>query len=774
MKKMYAMIVLCLAAVAPVATAQSLIGDDYIADVLVNGAVLTTNNDTVLLGPDAIGNWFGALGYDVEAATINVESATTVGNWSGGLEFEFLDLDFLPAGVEIVGVSVINAAGAGWDQIDDSDVSFTANSVTIDASEIAGITPALDQTVTVQLITGPAAPSLIGDAYIANLLANGAVFGTNNDTALVGPDAIGTWFGAFSYDVEASSITVSSIISGSTWVSDLSFEFLDLDFLPAGSEIVGVSVTNAVGAGFDQIDTSDVSFTANSVSIDASKITGAARTLDQTVTIHLITGPSLIGDDYIANALKDGGVIITNNDTALPGPDAIGNWVGEIGYDVEADTITVSSLINDTSWVEDLAFEFLDLDFLPADLQIIGAIVTNVAGVGWDQIDNSDVSFTANSVTIDASEIGGAARTLDQTVTVQLLTGPARSLIGDDYIANLLRNGGLIASSNDTAFAGPDPDGVWNAELGHDVEASSITVSSLINGTSWLDGLEFEFLDLDFLPAGFEIVGVIVTNAAGAGWDQIDNTDVSFTATSVTIDASKIVGAAVALGQTVTVQLISAPPPSLIGDDYIADLYAFGSLFASNNDTALVGPDADGTWDFADALPYDLEADTINVESSITMGSWASDAAFEFLDLDFGVPGTRIVGVNIIRATGAGWDQIDLSDISFTDNSVRIDAAEIAGITPALDQGITIQVISGPPAPPCPGDIADDFGTIGADGMVSFGDFLALLGLVGPCPGGTPGCDGDIADDFGTLNGGDGQVSFGDFLALLGLVGPCP
>jgi enterochelin esterase-like enzyme len=73
----------------------------------------------------------------------------------------------------------------------------------------------------------------------------------------------------------------------------------------------------------------------------------------------------------------------------------------------------------------------------------------------------------------------------------------------------------------------------------------------------------------------------------------------------------------------------------------------------------------------------------------------------------------------------------------------------------------------------CLGDIADDFGTVGADGQVSFGDFLALLGLIGPCPGGTPGCTGDIADDFGTL-GADGQVSFGDFLALLGLIGPCP
>ena len=76
----------------------------------------------------------------------------------------------------------------------------------------------------------------------------------------------------------------------------------------------------------------------------------------------------------------------------------------------------------------------------------------------------------------------------------------------------------------------------------------------------------------------------------------------------------------------------------------------------------------------------------------------------------------------------------------------------------------------------CTGDIADDFGTLGSDGQVSFGDFLALLGLIGPCPGGNPGCTGDIADDFGTIppvGGGDGQVSFGDFLALLGLIGAC-
>ncbi len=87
--------------------------------------------------------------------------------------------------------------------------------------------------------------------------------------------------------------------------------------------------------------------------------------------------------------------------------------------------------------------------------------------------------------------------------------------------------------------------------------------------------------------------------------------------------------------------------------------------------------------------------------------------------------------------------------------------------------GAILTIASGPA---CSGDIADDLGTLGdGDGMVSFGDFLALLGLIGPCGGGTsnPDCTGDIADDFGAL-GGDGMVSFGDFLALLGLIGTCP
>ncbi len=627
--------------------------------------------------------------------------------------------------------------------------------------------------------TAASAQSLIGDAYIANVLVNGSVGAANNDTAQIGPDAIGNWGGEIGYDVEASSITVSSLLNTNGWIPDLAFEFLDLDFLPAGSEIIGVSVINASGAGWDLIDDSDVTFTANSVTIDASKIAGALTAFDQTVTVQLITGPpppSLIGDAYIANVFVNGSVVGTNNDTALLGPDAIGIWFGEIGYDVEASSITVSSLINTGVWISDLEFEFLDLDFLPAGVEIVGAFITNAAGTGWDLIDDSDVSFTANSVTIDASKSGGALTAFDQTVTVQLITGSGASLIGDDYIANLLQDGAVLGTNNDTALLGPDAFGNWFGQLGYDVEASSITVSSLVNIGVWPTGVAFEFLDLDFLPAGSEIIGVSVINASGAGWDLIDDSDVTFTANSVTIDASKIAGALTAFDQTVTVQLITGPPPpSLIGDAYIANVFVNGSVVGTNNDTALLGPDAIGIW-FGE-IGYDVEASSITVSSLINTGVWISDLEFEFLDLDFLPAGVEIVGAFITNAAGTGWDQIDDSDVSFTANSIMIDASEVGGVVTALDQTVTIQLITGPAAPPCPGDIADDFGTLGSDGMVGFGDFLALLGLVGPCPGMTPGCPGDIADDFGTLpplGGSDGMVSFGDFLALLGLVGPCP
>ncbi len=121
---------------------------------------------------------------------------------------------------------------------------------------------------------------------------------------------------------------------------------------------------------------------------------------------------------------------------------------------------------------------------------------------------------------------------------------------------------------------------------------------------------------------------------------------------------------------------------------------------------------------------------------------------------------------------GGGWSV----------DEVFLQARVSASIRPPWNEGRWWGFRIASPLPlQCPGDISDDFGTLpptgGPDGMVSFGDFLALLGLVGPCPGGVPGCTGDIADDFGTLpplGGADGMVSFGDFLALLGLVGPCP
>jgi hypothetical protein len=218
------------------------------------------------------------------------------------------------------------------------------------------------------------------------------------------------------------------------------------------------------------------------------------------------------------------------------------------------------------------------------------------------------------------------------------------------------------------------------------------------------------------------------------------------------------------------------------------ELDQFGSSVAISGTTAIVGAPNHAEAGLPSGSAYVFDTTTGRQLLKLT----ASDAA---LNDNFGDPvalsgSTAIIGARgnsdaglssgsaymFDATTGQQLFKLTASDAAagdFLGSSVAISAATLvagAYLDGPESGSVYVYHLS---SSPCPGDIADDFGTLGGDGMVSFGDFLALLGLIGPCPGGTVGCTGDIADDFGTL-GGDAQVSFGDFLALLGLIGPCP
>jgi hypothetical protein len=106
---------------------------------------------------------------------------------------------------------------------------------------------------------------------------------------------------------------------------------------------------------------------------------------------------------------------------------------------------------------------------------------------------------------------------------------------------------------------------------------------------------------------------------------------------------------------------------------------------------------------------------------------------------------------------------VDLNDVCFIINTVlgtEFGDLNLDGVRNAADAAL-VNV----------GGIATySNGDVNLDGVIDATDVAIANGS--HCDGGTPGCTGDIADDFGTI-GGDGQVSFGDFLALLGLIGPC-
>lgn len=139
---------------------------------------------------------------------------------------------------------------------------------------------------------------------------------------------------------------------------------------------------------------------------------------------------SLFGDTIIADILVDGGVVSSNMETVLDGPEGTGNWLGLVGYDVQSDTISVFSLIEDPafSWNAGLSVNFSDLNFSSGNT-IIGAEIIAAGGNGMSDLTMADLSWTDDSLSIDLGALTGFDARLAQTVTVRLLTVPAPSAL---------------------------------------------------------------------------------------------------------------------------------------------------------------------------------------------------------------------------------------------------------------------------------------------------------------------------------------------------------
>ena len=179
---------------------------------------------------------------------------------------------------------------------------------------------------------------------------------------------------------------------------------------------------------------------------------------------------------------------------------------------------------------------------------------------------------------------------------------------------------------------------------------------------------------------------------------------------------------------------------------------------------------------------YEMNADTGALVNSFTInpvGATQYDVFFGDLDVFKPDGNLYIVSssqnrIRIMSPDGLWLGDADIASLGIAGMSCIAfdDACSEAWM--CSTNSFVYQVGGFEPLLPCTPDLADDFGnTLVRDRQVTFGDFLALLGYIGPCPGGTVGCDGDIADDFG-FPGSDGNVTFGDFLYLLGQIGPCP
>ena len=379
---------------------------------------------------------------------------------------------------------------------------------------------------------------------------------------------------------------------------------------------------------------------------------------------------SLIGDAYLANLFNDGDLFQgrSNVDRALLGPDAVGNWLRLVGYDVEHDTIEVRMLTN-TSALAGRLFEFSDLDLLGGDprSQIIGAQVISSAGAAWGQIDDSDISFTHDTVVIDGQVLSDAAWARNDFVRVGREFAPRASYTPGALDAFVrVPPSPFDYSVFSSVRDGPDSEETWPEfdAMGFDVEPSSIELFARRgdDGLAWPNGVSARFFLSRAIDPRFQVTGVTVGKALGFGWDQIDDSELGFSfhpecgTTVLSVNFAKIGGGPKDLNQSLLIALEQEVVGSLIGDGYVARLYLFGnpSPQESRQDTAREGGDMFGEWESSSAFRYNVEADEIVVRSAATSGSWASGVSFEFTALDLTPEGIEIIGATVtagMRAT---------------------------------------------------------------------------------------------------------------------------
>ncbi len=334
---------------------------------------------------------------------------------------------------------------------------------------------------------------------------------------------------------------------------------------------------------------------------------------------------------------------------------------------------------------------------------------------------------------------------------------PARNKVGFDFDGNGLReiadiSEAYLALLDREAGAGfqwaaPNGNGLLASEHSTGISGSDAIVEVL--GDTNSDG-SFDRKDMRYFADGLAIDPSTGNLNRFLGFEALDNEELNFFGIMpYTTGASYKAGDAAAdiAGEAQTPGFVPNGADNMIN---LADIDYVAANF--------------GDWtDLNQAVGMDLSADmngdlVVDLNDVCFVINTVLGTEFGDLNLDGVRDASDAALVNVGGVATYSNGDVNLDGV--------IDSTDVAIANGSQNFGCNVPV-------DCPFDIADDFGFAGADGQVSFGDFLFALTILGPCPGGTPGCDGDVADDFGFV-GGDGQVSFGDFLFALTVLGPCP
>ncbi|MES1966248.1 VWA domain-containing protein [Psychrobacter sp. AH5] len=555
-----------------------------------------------------------------------VQVTILAGTSSTDLDIDTID-DFIAEGSELVGITISNPVGGGFEAI-------VVGQATADMNIVDEADPGAEDTITVSIA------DTVGDVEEGNSASFPISLTDSNGNpvnAITDVVVDVTYSGVAIDGTDFTGVVQVTILAG-TSSTDLDIDTID-DFIAEGSELVGITISNPVGGGFEAI-------VVGQATADMNIVDEADPGAEDTITVSIADTVGDVEEGNSAsfpisltdsngnpvNAITDVVVDVTYSGVAIDGTDFTG-------------VVQVTILAGTSS--TDLDIDTID-DFIAEGSELVGITISNPVGGGFEAI-------VVGQATADMNIVDEADPGAEDTITVSIA-----DTVGDVEEGNSASFPVSLTDSNgnpvnaitdvvvDVTYSGVAIDGT---------DFTGVVQVTILAGTSSTD-LDIDTID-DFIAEGSELVGITISNPVGGGFEAI-------VVGQATADMNIVDEADPGAEDTITVSIADT-----VGDVEEGNSASFPiSLTDSNGNpvNAITDVVVDVTYS---GVAIDGTDFTGVVQVTILAGTSSTDLDIDTID-DFIAEGSELVGITISNPVGGGFEAIVVgqatADMNIVDN----------------------------------------------------------------------------------------------------------